>query len=120
MKFFKMFHTMTLPVPAKKCLSIPLREVYLLSKFDKRGSSTSINMADKQNHMTMSILCHQHLRRIALRLFTRICICYASFATVPPLEKEMCLIVKVTVYVDVTSLSPVEKCSYGGFLFRVC
>ena len=45
-------------------------------------------MTDKQNHMTMSILCHQHLRRIALRLFTKRCISYLSFVTTPPLEKE--------------------------------
>ena len=46
------------------------------------------NMSDKQNHMTMSILCHQHLRGIALGLFTKRCICCLSFVTVAPLEKE--------------------------------
>ena len=45
-------------------------------------------MGDKQNHKIMSILRHQHLRRIALRLFTKKCISYLGFVTVPPLEKE--------------------------------
>ena len=45
-------------------------------------------MVDKQNHMIMSILRHQHLRRIALRLFTKRCISNLSFVTVPPLQKE--------------------------------
>ena len=87
MTFFEMFGTVTLPVPVKKWLSISLREVCLHSKFGKLSSLTRRNMTDKQNHMTMSILCHQHLRRIALRLFTKRCICCLSFVTVPPLEK---------------------------------
>ena len=45
-------------------------------------------MTDKKNHMTMSILCHQHLRRITLRLFTKRCICCLSLVTALPLEKE--------------------------------
>ena len=88
MTFFEMFGTVTLPVPVKNWLSISLREVCLHSKFGKLSSLTRRNMTDKQNHMTMSILCHQHLRRIALRLFTKRCISYLSFVTVPPLEKE--------------------------------
>ena len=91
-----MLSTVTLPVLVKNWPSIPLWEVYLLSKFGKLGSSTSRNMTDKQNHMIMSILCYQHLRRIAFKLFTKRCVCCLSFMTVPPLEKEMCLIVKVT------------------------
>ena len=88
MTFFEMFGTVTLPVPVKKWLSISLREVCLHSKFGKLSSLTRRNMTDKQNHMTMSILCHQHLRRIALRLFTKRCISYLSFVTKPHLEKE--------------------------------
>ena len=83
-----MFDTVTLPVPVKNRLSISLREVCLHSKFGKLSSLTRRNMTDKQNHMTMSILCHQHLRRIALRLFTKRCISYLSFVTKPHLEKE--------------------------------
>ena len=83
-----MFGTVTLPVPVKNWLSISLREVCLHSKFGKLSSLTRRNMTDKQNHMTMSILCHQHLRRIALRLFTKRCISYLSFVTKPHLEKE--------------------------------
>ena len=90
-----MFGRVALAVPVKNWLLIPLREVYLLSKFGKCSSSTSRNITDKQNHITMSILCHQHLQRIALRLFTKRCICCLSFVTVPPLEKEMHLIVKI-------------------------
>ena len=45
-------------------------------------------MAEKQNHTITSILRHQHLRRIALGLFTKRCISYLSFVTVHPLEKE--------------------------------
>ena len=45
-------------------------------------------MGDKQNHKIMSILRHQHLRRIALRLFTKKCISYLGFVTVPPSEKS--------------------------------
>ena len=41
------------------------------------------------------VIYHQHLRMIVLWLFTRRCICCPSFATVPPLEQEMCLIVNV-------------------------
>ena len=78
-----MFGTVTLPVPVKHWLSISLRELCLHSKFGKLSSSTRRNMADKQNHMIMSILRHQHLRRIALRLFTKRCISYLSFVTVP-------------------------------------
>ena len=88
MTFFEMFGTVTLPVPVKKWLSISLREVCLHSKFGKLSSLTRRNMTDKQNHMTMSILCHQHLRRIALRLFTKRCISYLSFVTKPHLGKE--------------------------------
>ena len=47
--FFEMFCTVTLPVPAKKLWSIPLREVYLLSKFGKRSSLTSRNMTDNMS-----------------------------------------------------------------------
>ena len=83
-----MFGTVTLPVPAKNRLSISLREVCLHSKFGKLSSLTSRNMTNKQNHMIMSILCHQHQQRIALRLFTKKCISYLSFVTVPPLEKD--------------------------------
>ena len=93
MTFFEMFGTVALLVPVKNWLSIPLREMYPLSKFGKRSSSTRRNMTDKQNLMIMSILCYQHLRRIA---FTKRCVCCLSFVTVPPLEKEMCLIVKDT------------------------
>ena len=88
MTFFEMFGTVTLPVPVKSWLSIPLLEVHLLYKFEKRSSSRRGNMNDKQNRLTMSILCHQHLRRIALRHFTKRCICCLSFMTIPPLEKE--------------------------------
>ena len=88
MTFFEMFGTVTLPVPVKNWLSISLREVCLHSKFGKHSSSTRINMVDKQNHMIMSILRHQHLRRIALRLFNKRCISNLSFVTVPPLQKE--------------------------------
>ena len=88
MTFFEMFGTVTLPVPVKNWLSISLRELCLHSKFGRLSSSTRRNMADKQNHMIMSILRHKHLRRIALRLFTKRCISYLSFVTVPPLEKE--------------------------------
>ena len=83
-----MFGTVTLPVPVKNRLSISLLQVCLPSKFGKLSSLTTRNMTDKQNHMTISILCHQQLRRIALRLFTKRCISYLSFVTVPPLEKE--------------------------------
>ena len=72
-----MSRTVTLPVPVKNWLSVPLREVHLLCKFGKPSSSRRRNMTDKQNHITMSILCHQHLRMI-----------HVSFMTVPPLEKE--------------------------------
>ena len=72
-----MSRTVTLPVPVKNWLSVPLREVHLLCKFGKPSSSRRRNMTDQQNHITMSILCHQHLRRI-----------HVSFMTVPPLEKE--------------------------------
>ena len=85
MTFFEVFGAVALPVPVKKRISISLRQVYLLSKFGKRSSSTRRNVTNKQNHMTMSILCHQHLRRIAITLFTKRCI---SFMTIPPLEKE--------------------------------
>ena len=85
---FEMFGTVALPLPVKNRLSISLREVFLHSKFGKLSSLTRRNMTDKQNHMTMSILCHQHLRRIALKLFTKRCISYISFVTAPPLEKE--------------------------------
>ena len=87
MTFFEMFGTVTLPVPVKNWLSISLRELCLHSKFGRLSSSTRRNMADKQNHMIMSILRHQHLRRIALRLFTKRCISYLSFVTKPHLEK---------------------------------
>ena len=83
-----MSRTVTLPVPVKNWLSVPLREVHLLCKFGKPSSSRRRNMTDKQNHITMSILCHQHLQRITLRHFTKRCICCLSFMTVPPLEKE--------------------------------
>ena len=79
MTFFEMFGTVTLPVPVKKWLSISLWEVCLHSKFGKHSSSTRRNMADKQNHMIMSILRHRHLRRIALRLYTKTCISYLAF-----------------------------------------
>ena len=88
MTFFEMFGTVTLPVPVKNWLSISLRELCLHSKFGKLSSSTMRNVADKQNHMIMSILRRQHLRRIALRFFTKRCISYLSFVTVPPLKKE--------------------------------
>ena len=83
-----MLGTVILPVTVKKWLSISLREVHLLCKFGKPSSSRGRNMTDRQNHMTMLILCHQHLRRIALRHFTKRCICCLSFMNVPPLEKE--------------------------------
>ena len=47
MTFFEMFGTVASALPVKKCLSIPLREVYLLSNFGRGSSSTSINMTDK-------------------------------------------------------------------------
>ena len=121
MKFFKMFGTVTSPVPVKKCPLIPLWEVYLLSKFNKRSSLTSRNMADKQNHMIMSIFCHQHLWRIVLRLFTKRCIYCSSFTTVPHLEKEMYLIGKFTGLCSCNVIIICENmCSYGSFLFRGC
>ena len=49
MMFFEMFCTVTLPVPAKKSRFIPLREMYLLSKFGKHSSSTSRNMTDNMS-----------------------------------------------------------------------
>ena len=88
MTFFEMFGTVALPVPVKNRLLISLQVVCLHSKFGKLSSLTWRNMIDKQNHMTMSILCHQHLRRIALRLLTKRCISYLIFVTVPDLEKE--------------------------------
>ena len=88
MMFFKMSGTVILPVPVKNWLSIPLWEVHQLCKFGKYSSSRRRNMMDKWNHMVMSTLCHQHLRRIALRHFTKRCICCLSFMTAPPLEKE--------------------------------
>ena len=88
MMFFEMFGTVALPVSVKNRLLIFLREVCRHSKFGKITSSTRRNMTYKQNHMTMSILCHQHLRRIALKVFTRRCISYISFVTVTPLQKE--------------------------------
>ena len=96
MTFLEKFGTAILSATVKKWLLIPLQEMYLLSKFGRCSSSTSRNMTDKQNHMTMPILCHQQLRRIPLRLFTKRYICFLVFLTVTPLEKEMCLIVKVT------------------------
>ena len=42
--FFEMFGTVTIPVPLKNWMLIPLREMYLLSKFGKRSSSTSRSM----------------------------------------------------------------------------
>ena len=49
----------------------------------------NLNKLSSEGHPTlMSILRHQYLRRIALRLFTKICISYLSFVAVPPLEKE--------------------------------
>ena len=69
--FFEMFDTVILPIPVKNWLSISLREVCLHSKFGKHSFSTRRNMTDKQNHMIKSILCHQHLRRIVLRLLPR-------------------------------------------------
>ena len=44
-----MVDTVTLPVPAKKYPSIPVREVHLLSKFRKRSSSSSGNMTDNMS-----------------------------------------------------------------------
>ena len=88
MTFFEMFGTVALPVPVKNRLLISLQVVCLHSKFGKLSTLTWRNMIDKQNHMTMSILCHQHLRRIALRLLTKRCISYLIFVTVPALEKE--------------------------------
>ena len=88
MTFFEMFGTVTLPVSVKNWLSISLREVCLHSKFGKLSFLTRKNMTDKQNHMTMSILLHQHLLRIELRLFTKRCISYLSFVTKPHLGKE--------------------------------
>ena len=88
MTYFEIFGTVTLPVTVKNWLSISLWEVCLYSKFGKLSSLTRRNMTDKQNHMTMSILCHQHLRRTALRLFTKRCISYLSSVTKPYLEKE--------------------------------
>ena len=79
---------MTLPVSVENWLSISPWEMCLRSKFGKLSSSTRRNMGDKQNHKIMSILRHQYLRRIALRLFTKKCISYLGFVTVPPLEKE--------------------------------
>ena len=83
-----MFGTVILPVPVKNWLSISLRAVHLLCKFGKPSSSRRRNMTDKQNHMTMSILWHQYMRRTALRNFPKRCICCLSFMTVPPLENE--------------------------------
>ena len=80
--FFEMFRTVTSPVPVKSYQPIPLWEVYLLSKFGKCSILTSRNMTYKQNHKTKSILCHQHLRGIPLRLFTKRCIFRRSFVTV--------------------------------------
>ena len=84
-----MFGTVTSPVPVKRYQSIPVREVNLASKFGTCSFSTRRNKTDNQNHMILSILCHQHLWRMR-------CIWSPNFVTVPPLEKEMCLIVKVT------------------------
>ena len=89
-----MLGTVVLPVPVKNWLLISLWEMHLLSKFGKLSSLISRNMTDKQNHMIMSIL-HCVILRIAFRLFTKRCVCCLSFMTVPPLEKEICLIVKV-------------------------
>ena len=114
MTFFEMFGTVALPVPVKNWLSITLREMYLLSKFGKLSSSTSRNMTDKQNHMIMSILCYQHLRRIAFRFFTKRYACCLSFMSEPPLEKEMCLTVKVT---WLSSCDVTINCG-GMFLWR--
>ena len=80
--------TVILVVSVTNWLSVPLREVHLLCKFGKRSSSRRRYLTDKQSHMPMSILCHQHLRRIALRHVTKRCIYCLSFMTVPPLEKE--------------------------------
>ena len=60
-----------LPIPVKNWLLISLREVCLRSKFGKHSSSLRRNMTDKQNHMIKSILRHQHLRRLVLRLLPR-------------------------------------------------
>ena len=49
MMFFEMLCTVTLPAPVKERRSIPLREVYLLSKFGKGSSSTSRNMTDNMS-----------------------------------------------------------------------
>ena len=46
-----MFGTVASPVPVKKYPSIPLSEVFLLSKFGKCSDSASRNMTDKQNQM---------------------------------------------------------------------
>ena len=114
MTFFEMFGTVTLPVPVKSWLSIPLLEVHLLYKFEKRSSSRRGNMNDKQNRLTMSILCHQHLRRIALRHFTKRCICCLSFKTVPPLEKRSTWLSKSRDYLPNVSIT----CG-GVFLWRI-
>ena len=58
-------------------------------------SPNFVNVVPRQAEIWL-IICHQHLRMIALRLFTKRYICCPSFVTIPPLEKEMCLIVKVT------------------------
>ena len=70
MTFFEMLGTVTSAVPVKMCPPIPLQEVYLLSNFSKRNSSTSRKVTDKQNHMTILILCRQHLASITVRLLT--------------------------------------------------
>ena len=114
MMFFEIFGTVTLPVPLKNWMLIPLREMYVLSKFGKRSSSTSRSMTDKQNRMTMSILYHQHLRRIALRHFTKRCICCLSFKTVPPLEKRSTWLSKSRDYLPNVSIT----CG-GVFLWRI-
>ena len=125
--FFEMFGTVTKPEPLKNWMSIPLREIYLLFKFGKHSSSINRSMTDKQNHMTIAILCHQHLRRIALRHFTKRCIYCLSLKTVPPLEKRCTWLSKSCDYVrNVTitcgevflwrifSLSSVRLSRFGG------
>ena len=53
-----MFGTVTSPVPVKRYQSIPVRDMHLPSKFGKLSFSTRRNMTDRQNHMILSILCH--------------------------------------------------------------
>ena len=131
MMFFKMSGTVILPVPVKNWLSIPLWEVHQLCKFGKYSSSRRRNMMDKWNHMVMSTLCHQHLRRIALRHFTKRCICCLSFMTVPPLEKWSTWLPKSRDYVPnvtiicggvflwrIFSLSSIWLSKFGGLLLK--